>query len=163
MKPEPVLDLQGPRRVPTPQGPAPSPRRAAPIQQKCLQQLDFAPPTSEGFSSGKERVLIPALPHLPPPPMPLGWPCKMLNAHSAPRHRVAQVETQIFSMPVCTPSSPSGKVLQFSLGGMVTTTKLEGPDWLSNWGHWENHAPGVQTPGLENSIIMGGWKYFLSW
>lgn len=72
MKPEPVLDLQGPRQVPTPQGPAPSPRRAAPIQQKCLQQLDFAPPTSEGFSSGKERVLIPALPHLPPPPHATG-------------------------------------------------------------------------------------------
>lgn len=67
MKQEPALDLQGPQRVHTPQGPAPSPRRAAPIQQKCLQQLDFAPPTSEGFSSGKERVLIPALPHLPPP------------------------------------------------------------------------------------------------
>lgn len=81
-----------------------------PHSAKSLQWLDFALPASVGFSSGNETVLIGVLPNtttpLPPPTVPQGWLCKVLNAHSA--HQEMQEETQTLhdcvSVPIRIPS-----------------------------------------------------------
>lgn len=95
-----------------------------------LQQLDFALPASEGFSSGKERVLIPALPHLLPA-IHQGWPCKVLKAHHAQRHQETQEETQVLHVWVC--QSPFTHHLP--LLGKCFGSGWAGCSLLQNWKH----------------------------